>query len=247
MKIIASDFDGTLNYGGIDETKINAINLWRESGNLFVIVTGRGAADFLNMYNENPFPCDYILANNGAIIMNKDGEIICDKRVDGNIAIPFIELLFKNGCPWACVHIDLDYFYVYDDEIKAKENDGYTLENIPQIPFFTQINTALNDFDEAKAVTEIIRENFGAYLNPLQNGRCIDIVSSDMDKAKGIYMLLDAARAQYGDVIAVGDNINDEHMIKEFRSYAMANGVDYIKSIADYITESVTDLIYKEV
>jgi len=54
------------------------------------------------------------------------------------------------------------------------------------------------------------------------------------------------AGAEYDDVIAVGDNINDRDMIAEFRSYAMENGVDFIKEIADYITPSVTELILKE-
>ncbi len=246
MKILASDFDGTLNYGGIDEYKINALKLWREKGNLFAVVTGRGGADFLNIYESSPFPCDYILANNGAIVMDTRGNIICDKRCDSSVAVPFIKALFKWGCPWACVHMDLDYFYVYKDEAAAKENGGYTLDTIPRIPFITQINTALNDFGEAKLVTSYINESFGNALNPLQNGRCIDIVSSSMDKAKGIYMLIDTVNARFDDVITVGDNLNDEHMIREFRSYAMENGVDYIKEISDNVTASVTELILKE-
>ena len=67
-----------------------------------------------------------------------------------------------------------------------------------------------------------------------------------MDKAKGIYMLLDILGAKYEDVIAVGDNINDLAMIKEFRSYAMDNGVELIKDLADSTVSSVTELIEKE-
>ncbi len=32
MKILGSDFDGTLNCGGINETKIEAINRWHAKG-----------------------------------------------------------------------------------------------------------------------------------------------------------------------------------------------------------------------
>ena len=38
MKIIASDYDGTLNHGGIDDKKRNAIKKWREMGNKFGIL-----------------------------------------------------------------------------------------------------------------------------------------------------------------------------------------------------------------
>ena len=37
MKIIGSDYDGTLNYGGIDENKISAIKKWRDAGNIFAL------------------------------------------------------------------------------------------------------------------------------------------------------------------------------------------------------------------
>ena len=34
MKIIASDYDGTLNHGGIDDKKREAIKKWRDAGNV---------------------------------------------------------------------------------------------------------------------------------------------------------------------------------------------------------------------
>ena len=48
-------------------------------------------------------------------------------------------------------------------------------------------------------------------------------------------------------MIAVGDNINDSAMIAEFRSYAMANGVDEIKNMADDVIDGITELIEKEI
>ena len=95
-------------------------------------------------------------------------------------------------------------------------------------------------------VVNKINEKYKEVLNPLQNGTCIDIVPASVNKANGIYALLDVVGGKYEDVIAVGDNINDTHMIAEFRSYAMANGVDSIKALANVITESITDLIYNE-
>ncbi len=246
MKIIASDYDGTLNYGGITKEKNEAILRWQEDGNLFVLVTGRGAEDAIKMREADFFPCDYILANNGSVIMNEQGEVIGDCRCEGELAEKFIRFLFKNGCSWACVHIDKEVFYVYKDKADAEEKSGCTLKTMMSVPFFTQINVALTDFNEAMKVTQLINNEFGNFLNPLQNGRCIDIVSAESDKAKGIYKLLAVLGAEYDDVITIGDNINDEHMIKEFRSYAMANGVDYIKQLADDVTKGITELIYKE-
>jgi hydroxymethylpyrimidine pyrophosphatase-like HAD family hydrolase len=67
-----------------------------------------------------------------------------------------------------------------------------------------------------------------------------------MNKARGLYILAEHLGAEYDDIIAVGDNVNDRDMIAEFRSYAMENGVDSIKALADYVISDVTELIEKE-
>ena len=46
MRLIATDYDGTLTHGGIDEEKLDAIRRWRADGNIFGIISGRGP-DFL--------------------------------------------------------------------------------------------------------------------------------------------------------------------------------------------------------
>ena len=245
MKIIASDYDGTLNHGGIDDKKRATIKKWRDSGNIFAIVSGRGMKDALDILKKDNLEIDYFVATNGAIILNSKGEKVSDIRCDGDIAKPLLKLMFEIGYRWGCVLTDFPCM-VYADKNNIKESGAYTLDNAPTISYFNQISTALPDYETAEKVTTTIKEKFGEYVNPLQNGTCIDIVRSDMDKAKGIYLLLDILNCKYEDVIAVGDNINDAAMIKEFRSYAMNNGINYIKELADYTTESVTELIEKE-
>jgi hydroxymethylpyrimidine pyrophosphatase-like HAD family hydrolase len=117
---------------------------------------------------------------------------------------------------------------------------------MPDVPYFSQINTQLPTFEESAKVTASVNEAFGEDLNPLQNGECLDIVRKDINKAVGLYKLAEILSAKKEDIIAVGDNINDTHMIAEFRSYAMENAVDSIKELADFVTPSVTDLIEKE-
>lgn len=247
MKIIASDYDGTLNHGGIDKEKTEAISNWRKAGNIFSIISGRGAPDLVKLYNKQSFECDYLIADNGAVIMKPNGEIVCEDKIDTSVTEPFLQFLFSQGCKWGYVQTSFPcrVFKDYDFE-DYDEDECFTLDKLPQFPYVYQINTALDSFEEATKVTEAIKENFGDVLNPLQNGSCIDIVSVNMDKAKGIYKFIDLLGAKYEDVIAVGDNVNDKDMIKEFRSYAMENAVPLIKELADFETTSVTDLIYRE-
>ena len=247
MKIIASDYDGTLNHGGIDEKKKNAISRWRKEGNIFSIISGRGAPDLVRIYKKDNFECDYLIADNGAVIMKPNGEIVCEDKIDTSVAKPFLEFLFKQGCKWGYVQTSFPCrVFKYNDFEDYDEDECFTFEELPELPLLYQINTALDSFEEAAKVTAAIKEKFGDVLNPLQNGNCIDIVSVNMNKAKGIYKFIDLLGAEYSDVITVGDNINDKDMIKEFRSYAMENAVPLIKELADYETSGITELIEKE-
>lgn len=244
MKIIASDYDGTLNHGGIDDVKREAIKRWRKAGNLFGLVSGRGKADLFRILEKDKFECDFLLASNGAVILNPDGEILKESRCDGKLAKPLLEFIMSNGCEWADVHTA--FKCTIDERDDERFEDEFTVETLPEIPYFNQISTFLPSVEEAARVTEAVKKEFGEYLNPLQNGVCIDIVSADMNKAQGLYKLLEIVGGKYEDMITVGDNINDTHMIAEFRSYAMENAVQSIKDIADYITPGVTELIEKE-
>lgn len=245
MRIIGSDYDGTLNHNGIDDIKRAAIERWRAAGNVFAIVSGRGVEDMVKLYSENKFGCDYFVSDSGAVIMTPEGKVISEVRCDGDVARPLITKLFEIGCDSAFVHTEFPCS-VFTDEEDVIKKDGIPFENMPEIPWFTQISTFLPDHESAKRVTATIKELFGDKVNPMQNGTCIDIVRNDMNKARGLYILAEHLGVEKEDIIAVGDNVNDRDMIAEFRSYAMANGVDSIKALADYVTDGITELIEKE-
>ena len=141
---------------------------------------------------------------------------------------------------------DTDYTFGVFSPLTTNHPAHFSLETLPEISYFIQISTILETEDEAKRMTAAIREHFGDELNPLQNGRCIDVVHKSIDKAQGIYGLLELYGAKYADVITVGDNVNDTAMIAEFRSYAMENAVPSIKALADAETPGITELIERE-
>lgn len=242
MKIICTDYDGTLNHGGITLEKLEAIKKWREEGNLFCIVSGR-QKEFYSELAENNIPFDFLLACNGAVITDKDYNIVSDVRCNENIGNELAQFCFSLECPFV--------FFCGDEFLRIKnkafpEERGIDYDPDKILTSFNQMSTACRDFNEAARVTALIGERYGKYLNPLQNGTCIDIVPVGMDKAQGIYRLLGLVGGKKEDVIAVGDNVNDEAMIKEFYSYAMENGVESIKKVADRITVSIENLIYSE-
>ncbi len=245
MKIIASDYDGTLNHGGIDDKKRATIKKWRDKGNKFGIVSGRMADDLFRIYKRDELELDFLLACNGAVILTTDGKIIKEDKIDGSILKPILDFIFSLGTTEG--HVQSGKSYRLNEADTERTEDEFTRETLPDFEYFSQVSTIFDDSEKAEEVTNAIKEKFGDKLNPLQNGRCIDIVSVTMNKAQGLYDYLKIVGGKYEDMITVGDNINDTHMIKEFRSYAMANGVQFIKDIADYEIEGITELIEKEI
>lgn len=245
MKIIASDYDGTFNHNSIGDDKKGAVAMWRKQGNLFGIVSGRGYPSLKDVIDCKPFEYDFLICNNGAMICDSDGNVITETKCDGSLAKPFIEDLFKWGCDFA--NIDKDIPIAVRSERKLCEDGECVIGDMPFIEYFNQISTYLKTVEEATAIVKKIEKKYSHILTPLQNGNCIDTVPLGVNKATGIYSLLEIVGGNYDDVIAVGDNINDTHMIAEFRSYAMENAVDSIKSLADEITPGITELIEREI
>lgn len=245
MKLLASDYDGTLNYNGIDDTKKMALRRWHDAGNAFTIVSGRSGAALLEKYKESGVDCDYLLADNGAVIMKSDGTILSAAKCDGNAAMPILRHLFANGCSFAVVDTTFRC-WVYADLADCKQRGDYTMEDLPDISEFVQISGRFSDVESADKAVQSLMEKFGTIVNPLQNGRYIDIVRADVNKAKGVKVLMQLMQLRQEDVITVGDNINDKDMLVAFRSYAMESGAEEIKRIATFITPGVAELIQKE-
>ena len=245
MKIIGSDFDGTLNHGGITEEKCDAIHRWRAKGNKFGIISGRGK-EFRTYILEN-YPnleVDFFAACSGAMTTDADGHVIYEARCT-EVSVP---QLAADLAKWGCRHMSVCGTHTWSVKFPAGDDRvSDPILDVPEVAYFNQVSTYIEPFEAAGQVVERIRETYGEWLNPLQNGCCIDIVPAGINKAEGLYRLMEYYGCTYEDVIAVGDNVNDADMIREFRSYAMANGVDEIKKLADFMVEDVVDLIKKEI
>lgn len=245
VRILGSDYDGTLNHNGIDEEKKQAIREWRNAGNVFALISGRGRQNVLELYHKEQFPCDYLIACNGAVIMDADGAVLFEAPCDGRLAVPLLTLLLEKGAPWGRIAAE-ELLYIYPDLTASRQAEGIALAELPPVDRFDQISARFDDFDTTAAVAACIREQFGAQLNPLQNGVFLDIVRADINKAAGLGFLAEHLGVSREDVIAVGDNINDADMLRAFRSYAMESGVEAAKALADHTVSGVTELIRRE-
>ncbi|MBE6612457.1 MAG: hypothetical protein E7632_08190 [Ruminococcaceae bacterium] len=80
-------------------------------------------------------------------------------------------------------------------------------DELPKFDYFNQISVRRTTSAEAAETVACIREKYGEFLNPLQNGICIDIVPAGMNKAQGLYRLMEHYGAFEGYVIRWIDSI----------------------------------------
>ena len=244
MKLIGSDYDGTLNHGGIDEEKLCAIRRWRAAGHVFGVVSGRGP-DFLAELTEKLGDnFDFYASCNGGVAVDAQGAPLFDYRCEGVDARQFVADLLEWGAPLAYVNYD-DVCIMVGNAATTEQVD-YMVEDMPDQPYFHKMAVFLPGPDEAGALVEKVRAKYGADVNPLQNWWCVDIAPYGVDKAEGLRRLAAHFGVAEEGIIAVGDNLNDAAMVGAFRGYAMAQGNEELKKIATFVTESVTDLIEKE-
>ena len=251
MKIIGTDYDGTLNHGGMTREKFAAIKHWRDSGNKIGIVTGRSPINRVYWKEEYPdLEYDFLAFCNGGYIVDGNGGIIYEARCE---TVPLMDLsldLFSLGC--TSVHVDgkekfvIALLHSYETATPLSERDYYCIDEAPQTDYFNQVSVGLPTDEEAAAVAETVKAKYSGRLNTLLNGVCIDIVPAGVNKAQGMYRVMEHFGGKYEDVITVGDNINDLDMLREFRSYAMKSGVKAALEAADRSVDDITEIFVIE-
>lgn len=245
MRLIATDYDGTLNHGGIDQEKLDAIRRWRAAGNLFGVISGRGPGFLKELQEKLGDNFDFLVSCNGGIAADSRGNELFRHQCDGVDVNAFVADIFGWGAHTLYVDFDDQCVLLGTDECR-EPYDHIPPEDLPPITSFYKMATFFETPEEAQVMTARIREKYGDKVNPLQNWWCVDVAPFGVDKSTGIRQLC----AHYGvaeeDVIAVGDNLNDMAMIQAFYSYAMAHGNGGLKAAATHTVDSVTDLILKE-
>mgnify|MGYP000902490354 CR=1 FL=1 len=247
-KLIAMDMDGTLlnSSKDVSERTIKAIERAKNKGTHVVLATGRVLksaqhyADKLKLKN-------YIIASNGAIVINGDNEIVYSQPLD----FDRINMILNIGDKYNI------YSHFYDEEALytnkyVNEIVDYYLGREPdfKINIFDNLdeiiqNNNLNVYkflfldnepqklirlsEELKAV-----ENINITKSFRNNLEVMDINAS---KGQALEYLGNKLNIPRESIIAVGDNENDLSMLNYAGlGIAMGNGEDIVRKSADYVT-----------
>ncbi|MBQ8163390.1 MAG: HAD-IIB family hydrolase [Clostridia bacterium] len=236
MKIIASDYDGTVNYHGISDADKQAITKFREAGNKFGIVTGRDLEMALWILDEMKIEIDYLICCTGAIILDGKGNILYEKRQSVDID-RFNQIIDKAR------EFHFGNFSISDRLIRFYNDRRAIIPcELERISEFTQANVWFPSEENCIKFLNYLNTEHGDYIIGFRNGGSVDIPPKGISKPTGVHeyaKMFDNVDKIY----AVGDNLNDIPMIKEFCGFAVSNAKDEVKNAAMHQCDRICDMI----
>lgn len=214
--LIATDYDGTLNRGGIDGETRAAIDAWRAAGRYFGVVTGRGV-DFYDTARKENLPFDFLIVFTGSLIISPEKEILYESRIPADV-FASLERAMRG----------------YADVSGFSESDGR-----PRHHYYAT-------FPSAERALEVRREllpEFGDKVSIFVNGPHINIGNKGTGKAEGVSFVLRHFSLPADAAAVVGDDYNDLDMILAHQGWAVASGKPDVVKKAPHTCESVGSLI----
>lgn len=223
MKLIASDFDGTIFIDEKIKTEdIEAIRDFQDKGNLFGLVTGR-TYHSLFVLIEGKIDPDFIIANNGSHIFVKNGT-------------DMIEILKYSL-----------------DQDKLRDVIDYYGRTYPTKIFTDKDREVgrLEDLREGEEILSLAIYSDHILENPFQEDfsfhksiGVIDVINSAVSKQTGIEFIKDF----YGfdkEIIAIGDDFNDISFLEQTR---LSFSLNYVKEkevldAVNFKVEGIRELI----
>ena len=242
MYILATDYDGTLNRGGVSERNHEAIRRFREAGNLFGVVTGR---DYY-MYNtlvDHGVEFDFILPFNGGMTINTEGKVTADYRAPNaeNIIYEIAEMMTDYdswlGCSIYKTH------YTFHPHHPKGGRSCLPMDYTFAIPSFSMLNTGCRTKEAAAECAARINRRFGHIITALQNGTAVDMPPRGIDKGEGVARYAAAMGVPAENIYCAGDEMNDMAMISRFHGCAVSNARKEIKEAAEGVYEDIAEII----
>ncbi len=225
MKILASDFDGTLFVSDdkVFKNNIKMINEFRSKNNLFIIITGRGIESIKKEIIKNDIKYDYLICENGAMIFDDKDNILDSTYLDKKDVLEIIKIIEEENLK-----------YIFDTGINYLNNMDIDLSKLACIYID---KTSTKDFIKTKNKVDENTNTYN-YISP----NWINIVNKKVNKLVSLKKLLKIIN-QEDNIYTIGDAINDIDMIKEFSGAIMKVHESVLYNLSNKQYSTVSDYI----
>ena len=253
MKILFSDFDGTLTnqYKIISQRDIDMMKKLQEEGHCIVICTGRNIREFQSDKNSSQFPFDYVVLNNGGHIIDKNYHTLYEKVIDYDVGVDILNKstqcqgMWSNYCDGKVTYSYLDgKTYDHSKFDLEVDEDFFQLYKSAKHFQILCINQADEGIEESLKCCEYIKEHYSDQVEYYFNNHYVDIVPKGCSKGTGIRTMLSLIKEPIDAVYAIGDSFNDLPMIQEADyGYTFHHAHDDMKQATKYHVHYVYEMI----
>ncbi len=224
MKVLGSDFDNTiffLNDPIQTKKNVDAINKFRQEGNIFCLITGRTFMETKDIVKELNLSFDYLVCADGAMIFNKELKCIKLKTLDRDIALKAIKIL-------------------QDNEYEPYIENGYEITD-------TVVNCIkisaeyCKDKEDAKRVVKILNDTLDVYAYASRIH--INVNNPQNHKRQAVVDLSKIINISLDNFYVIGDSINDYGMIEAYNSAVVKKYNKELEILHPKVCESVEEYI----
>ena len=246
MKILACDYDGTLNVGGVvSKENLDAIAAWRAAGNLFGMVSGRYLRYLREFMARDGVQYDFLIGNNGSVVSDENGNTAECIGIPTAIA----EQLLAKICCYEPRHISVSCdeasVLVTPQSIVCVQDGALVIDDV-RIEQVTQMHANFLEADKASNLRDDCKAAFGSEVQCIMPGIYgVDFISVRAGKPVGIRRMLELRDLHPELILTVGDGDNDLAMLTspDFRGYAMESSMPIVLEQVSRRTPSVAALI----
>ncbi len=249
-EMIVLDLDDTLllNNGKISKANKNTLKLAQEKGVKVVLASGRPTFAIKNIADELELEKygGYILSYNGSRIVDyKTKEVLYEidltkEQVEKlyDLSIKYENFIHTYDGDYILTCHDNPYTYIESEitgmKIKMCEDFKASLpEKCVKVIMLQSPN-------HLKEVEEMLKSQIKDKMTmSITKPYFLEFMNKEVDKSKSILRLCEKLNIDIKNVIAIGDSYNDISMVEVAGlGVAMENGVEEIKKIADYVTDT---------
>ncbi len=253
VKLIASDMDGTLlpNYGDhVDPEVFEIIRKLKPCGIRFMAASGRQHANLQREFEPVKDEIDY-MCENGCLVFH-EGRLLFKETMPKDVAKELIRTIL-NTPGYKCLvsgeetsYIlkgDPEFTHLLTEEVHNNITEVDDLLDIPEDYF--KISGYRYDLNEPLTLQQIDRYWKGLFdgrLTTVYGGNCwVDFSPIGVTKGTSITRLMSILKLKKDEVMAFGDNYNDEEMLNDVGySFAMKAAPQEIRDFTYGVTDNVT-------
>lgn len=243
MKLLASDFDGTLHFAdGYHKEDLDAIKKFQEAGNLFGLCSGRALANLQGL-EEDGLRFDFMIGSSGAAFADHE-KTVYEERISQKVFEKIYALM--NGR-----HL---FVSTTKNMYAVKEDLGFLtgwIENVidlsdPKLPEKEKIvhvsieYESLEPIEKILAQLDVLKDEVEFY----QNGPSIDFVPKGYSKQIGIEKAAEYYGLKKEDIRCIGDNYNDLPMLEGIEeSYTFDFAPKAVQKKAGHVVGTLAECI----